>query len=444
MPAKKLIYSGTLYTDRRRFYPSPQLVAELYPAVTPFLSSIFARGGQRVPDKNYKMFEHRSGWRYQRLRVDEGAPSGWSPDGTPGGTDTVGIDNLEGVSDDEGLIGHEVEIWNEDETVKKGVALITAWDSSNGITLKVLGNPGDANFTVSDLEDNDRLFIISTAFGEGDDAPEAQSDELKTVNNSVQREKTAVEITEDLRRAVLRGYADEMQRLRNEKQNEHKIKQERKFLFGMKPGGIGGVAHGAGGGTDSGFGTDFITDASGRNVTTTMGVFPAMERYGRSDNADDQQNYFVRDASTYDYITFVSDMEKVFQYVPMGQLTAYCGLKVMSFWSSTFVKNNSKWDITISGMQTSRLGFNYRILETPHGIMRLVPMPIFRQTPYDAQMLYVQDEYVTLKQYAPDEYVTNIKTDNDPDLMKDQFKSWSGLGLTLMERHGVFKFNGLL
>ena len=76
MAAKTLSSSGVLYTDRRVFYPDPMDVAELYPSETPFISTVFAQGADTVPDVDYKLFEHRSGWRYQYLDVNAASPAG--------------------------------------------------------------------------------------------------------------------------------------------------------------------------------------------------------------------------------------------------------------------------------------------------------------------------------------------------------------------------------
>ena len=442
---RRLSYSGRLYNDRRRFYlEGRNEPVMLYASETPFISSLFAKGGEQTEDKDFKIFEHRAAWRYQSVEANEGAGGtiAWSTDGTPGDTVDVPVDNPNGLSVDSSLIGQTLDLYNSGQTTYKGQVLVTNVNGST-VTLKSSGDPQTATEAIDAIGDDDVLVANATAFGEGDDAPEAYHDSLDTVFNSVQRLKTAVEVTEDLRRASLRpNGSPELARLRNEKQREHKMRKEKLFLLGVRPGGIGGVAHGAGGGTDSQF-VNHIDDAEGNTVTKTMGIIPALLRYGQDDPTADDQNVFNLDASTYDYSNFVLNTGKVFQYGGRGIKTAYCGWKVMSFFSTIFTANSS-WNVEISGMQRSRLGFNYRMLETPHGMIRLVPMPIFRRTMWDSSMLVVEDDLVKRKVYAPEEYRTNIKTDNAPDLQKDVFQAWDGLCINLVEKHSLWNFSNII
>lgn len=442
---KRLTYSGRLYNDRRQFYlEGRNEPVMLYASETPFISSLFARGGEQTKDKDFKIFEHRAAWRYQSMKANEGAGGSiaWSTDGTPGDTVQIPVDDPNGVNVDSSLIGQTFDLYDANQENYKGQVLVTNVSGSN-VTLKSSGNPKAATEAISAIQDDDVLVTNATAFGEGDDAPDAYHDDLDIVFNSVQRLKTAVEITEDLRRASLRpNGSPELARLRNEKQREHKIRKEKLFLLGVRPGGIGGVAHGAGGGQDNSF-VNHITDADGNTVTKTMGIIPALLRYGVSDPTADDQNIFSPDASSFDYAQFALNTGKIFQYGGRGVKTAYCGWKVMAFFSTLFTANSS-WNVEISGMQTSRLGFNYRMLETPHGVIRLVPMPIFRRTMWDSSMLIVEDSLVKRKVYAPEEYRTNIVTDNAPDKQKDVFQAWDGLCINLVEKHSLWNFSNIM
>ena len=80
------------------------------------------------------------------------------------------------------------------------------------------------------------------------------------------------------------------------------------------------------------------------------------------------------------------------------------------------------------------------VLETPHLAIRLVKEPTLRSTPYAGMMLMPDLDYVGTAQYAPDTYHSNIKTDNNPDIQKDEMTSWKGLRLRLLERHHVIEF----
>jgi len=454
MATERLGYSGVLYEDRRQFYPSEQMVAQLYAPVTPFLSTVMAREAMGSgpaaanEDKSYKMFEHRQHWRYQEAQIDGAPNSTFSSSGAPGDTAKVDLKNVEGFKVDASLENVTFDVWDSTETTNKGRLFVQNVDSGTGeVTVKALGNPADANEQVDSLAGDDVLYMISSAHGEGDTAPEAYGDELDVVWNSVQRERTAIEVTEDLRRAALRGESSELARLRNEKQNEHKIKNSRNFLYGYRVGGIGGTAHRAGGTSDEDFLKDnsnnvlHIQDKDGNRVTTTMGWISAMQRYGQDDDDAVKQNWFDRDVSSYDFYSFVEDTEKLAQYADRDMMTAYCGAAVMSFWSTKALSNTSDWQVEISDRQTSELGFDYRILETPHIAIRLVKEPTLRATPYEGLMMMPDLDYVGTAQYAPDTYESNIKTDDAPDIQKDEIRSWKGLTLRLLERHFMMDLN---
>lgn len=443
MAIKTLAASGVLYTDRRNFYIDPSYYAKLYPMVAPFATIMWAKGVQTTPDADFKCFEHRASWRYQYFLVNAGSPSAWSASGVPGATVAVAMDGAVGVSIDSSLLQAEVEIWDSTETTLKGYAFVSAVSGST-VTLKALGHPEVSNQAMTALADNDKIFVIGTAFGEGTEAPDATSDELEVVWNSTQEQKTSVEITKALQNAVLRGRSDELSRLREDRGNEHKIKKARTYYWGMRTGGIGGTAHGAGGGADSTF-IGHTTDAAGNTVRTTMGIITALRRYGRRSGA--QQNWFDRNFADYTYDKFVDDTEKLAQYLPMsGELTAFVGPTNMSFWSKIGAEGlltaaGTRMNVKLTDEADSPLGLRFRRLVTPHVTIKLVTEQLFRGTPYSKDMLIVNEDNVGVVKYENDEYNTNIKTDNDPRSIKDEYFSNDGLKIDLMEGHSYFRFS---
>ena len=62
--------AGVLYTDRRDFYVSPQVVKELWTDVSPFTTVISNREQRKVPDPIFKMFEHRNPWVKQKCPME--------------------------------------------------------------------------------------------------------------------------------------------------------------------------------------------------------------------------------------------------------------------------------------------------------------------------------------------------------------------------------------
>ena len=440
---KKSMYNGgtagVLYTDRRDFYVSPQVVKELWTDVAPFTTVISNRESRKVPDPIFKMFEHRNPWVKQKCLVNNG--SGVTLDDDDSG-DTVAVDGIVGLSSspDDSWIGLVFEFWNVAETTKAGTAVVTAVSGSN-LTMKSLSG---AAFSVVD---NAPMYVIGNAQGEGMTAPEAWADEMQVVYNSSQIFKTPLQITGTLLAASLRGESSELARLRAQKNQEHKMQKEKAFLFGQRDSGtgLGEAAYDAGNkasNVDETFADDGRTDASGNVLRTTYGAVSAMDKYGESGSYD-YQNVFSISEATYTYNSFVDDMEKVFQYVPeAGVKRAFCGAGALGYWSkmagSEGIAGSSGWTVNLSDMRRDSLGFNYKILETPHGILQLIPTPALRG-PYNKYMLVVSEENLFHAQYRSPMYQANIKTDNAFDGVKDQYFSDEGVGMTLIESHHLFK-----
>jgi len=104
---------------------------------------------------------------------------------------------------------------------------------------------------------------------------------------------------------------------------------------------------------------------------------------------------------------------------------------------SNVMSSNSGWTVNIGDMKRDALGFNYRVLETPHGMLQLIPTPALRG-PYNKHMLVVSDENLFHAQYRPMVYQANIKQDNAFDGVKDQYMSDEGVGIQLIESHKLF------
>ena len=431
MATEKQLYNGgassVLYKDRRDFYLDPQVTKELWTDVAPFTTLISNQESRNVSDPLFKMFEHRNPWVKQEFAINNG--DGYTiPDNDAGIEIAIdGIKNLASVADSS-YVGLQVEIWAEDYSSKKGIALIKSVSAGAPTVVSLSGE-----FAVAD---NDVALVIGNARGEGSSAPEAWSDELTTVWNSCQIFKTPLQITGTLEAAVLRGESSELARLRRMKAEEHKMQKEKAFLFGKRIGGTGLSGSG-----DS-FADGGRVDGDGNIIRTTYGIIPALEDYGYA-SGDDQNKFVV--GNSYSYADFVDDMEKVFQYVPeSGVKRAFCGAGALGYWSkmasasgSNVMSSNSGWTVNIGDMKRDALGFNYRVLETPHGMLQLIPTPALRG-PYNKHMLVVSDENLFHAQYRPMVYQANIKTDNAFDGVKDQYMSDEGVGIQLIESHKLF------
>ena len=430
--AKTLGSSGVLYTDRRDFYMRPNVVKELWTDVTPFTTVVANQQTiSGLKDPQFKMFEHRNPWQKQYFQqsttqavaADNGADT-WS---VKAGS-VVGLEGEGGNNAYNSWIGLECEVWSAltPGSTKRGVVLITAVAGSGTNANISVKNMGDASITPAD---GDYLIVVGNAYGEGTSAGTAWSDELSVVYNQCQIFKTPLQITGTLLEASLRGESSELARLRDQKSQEHKIQKERAFLFGRSP--IN---------TSAGFDDNSLSDANGNIVRSCMGIIPAIEKHGAASGAD--QNRFEISEASYSYDSFVDDMEKVFQYVPeAGMKRAFCGMGAMSYFSkmsgASGLAGNSGWTVNLGDMKRDALGFNYRVLESPHGALQLIPTPVLRET-YNKTMLVVSDENLFHAQYRAPKFQANILTDDAYDGVKDQYMSDEGIGVTLIESHKLF------
>jgi len=432
---KLLKGSGVLYTDRRDFYVSPQVVKELWTDVAPFTTVISNRESRKVPDPIFKMFEHRNPW-VKQLFLCNSDTDNLDSDNTT--NTTVTVDGASNCSIDDSLIGHICEVWTDGYGSKKGIVRVDSVTSSTVVVVNTLWTSTGSDIA---LADDDIFLIIGNAQGEGTSSPEAWADELEVVWNSTQIFKTPLQITGTLLAASLRGESSELARLRAQKNQEHKMQKEKAFLFGKRVGGTG-LDLQDGSSSDS-FADGGVLDADGNLVRTTYGAVSAIETYGDSTSTNDYQNIFTVSEASYSYSSFVDDMEKVFQYVPeAGVKRAFVGAGALGYWSkiagTSGMAGNSGWTVNMSDMKRDSLGFNYKILETPHGILQLIPAPALRG-PYNKYMLVISEENLFHAQYRSPMYQTNIKTDNAFDGVKDQYMSDEGVGIQLIESHHLFK-----
>jgi hypothetical protein len=436
MATEKQLFNGgassVLYTDRRNFYIDPQTVHQLWTDVAPFTTMISSMGSRSTNDPVFKMFEHRNPWVKQEFTIGTDVASLGAGDTESAAITPSGIVGLPAV--DDSWIGLVCEVWNADKTTSKGNILITSRSSAT-VDFKNL------NDAAIDVTNTDIAIVVGNAHGEGTEAPEAWADELQVVWNSTQIFKTPLQITGTLLQAALRGESSELERLRLQKNQEHKIQKEKAFLFGTRVGGTN-LGDNMKGTSDDTFGDTGRTTPAGNLVRTTYGIVSAIEDFGSSTATDDYQNIFTVDSS-YAYGNFVDDMEKVFQYVPTsGVKRAFVGAGALGYWSkmsaASNMAGNSGWTVNLGDMKRDALGFNYRVLETPHGMLQLIPTPALRG-PYNKYMLIVDDSNLFHAQYRAPMYQTNIKTDNAFDAVKDQYFSDEGIGISLIDSHSLFK-----
>jgi len=450
MAAKELFQGGAsnlLFTDRRNFYLDPQRVAELWPNITPFTTFLMSVGKKKVNDPLYKLFEHESAAVKQEMTIGTSTLIDASQTGDTDSS-AITVDTLTGLSSavDESLVGLMVECWDSTKTTKRGVAIITDVSAGAAGTGTVdLQNAKYSSGTGNDFttQDGDYLVVIGNVRGEGSVAPEAWADELSIVWNSTQFFSTPIEITGKLYKAAkLRGYSNEIARLRTEKMKEFKMQKEQAMLKSVSTVG-----------TNFG-GSDTFTEAYLRTLTdpasstvklrTTYGYIPILEDYGNSTDGNENQNVFTITEGAYEYADFVDDCEVIFDKTEGDQRFAFCGRGAMSYWSKLsadkYFAGKSGWNVQLDANRTSKLGFNVRRLETPHGIMHLVATKALRNQ-YNRYMAIPDHNHVFMCEFEADEFKNNVKTDNDYNGVKDVYNGDQGFGMELIKKHHLIKIN---
>lgn len=438
---EKHIYQGgssaVLYTDRRDFYIKPDVVKTRYPSVTPFLTAVSNWNQILYPkDPMYKMFEYTSHWIQQYFQVTSGTTSAADDNEDSLSITSTGAKGMPSTFTNH-LLGLKLAVHANDggkpSGSSKGTVVVTTF--TNATTIKVK-NAGTSSVTIAD---DDWLVVIGTAFGEGSEAANPSHNDLKVVWNQAGIHKTSFQLTRTLMEANLRGESKEYDRLKRIKGEEHQIQKERDLLFSVSNIGTNSTQ----GDT---FGDGGLTDADGNTIRTTYGVFQAILDYGSSTASDDDQNLFPINPSTYTYSKWVDDTEKIFDESPDGVLPMFVSNKLMSYFnkvegaSGAGVTGKSNWTVNFPKMgdkRASKLGFNIREWESPHGTIQFVRTPIMTKSPYNGYGMAVDPTNIFHVVYRKPKYQQNIKTDNAPDYQKNQYMSDEGMGMTNLYNHNI-------
>lgn len=428
--------SSVMYTDRRDFYVSPQVVKELWTDVAPFITitanTNFVTG---LKDPQFKMFQHKNPWAKQMFRIETGQTATFADTAVTGvapyafnALTTIGY----GTALPAAIVGSEFGVFADNGATvhaptgeRKGTVIIDTFTSVTSLGVKSTG-------TAAVIIANGDWFVYQgNAYGEGTVAAVPWADELSVVWGQCQIFKTSYQVTGSVKEAVLRGESKELERLRKQKSEQHKISKEKAFLFGSAPAYYNAT-----------FADGALTDANGNVIRKTMGIVEALLTYGNT--SGDDQNIFSIPVATYSYADFVDQMEVAFQYLPeAGYKNMLASAKMLSYWSKLDGTNGlagkSKWVVKISETRRDTLGFNYRNLETPHGDLHLIPCPSLTRSPYNGYGVIIDENNLQYMQYRADKFSQNIKTEDNFDGQKDEFTSDCGLGITLIESHKLFK-----
>ena len=458
MAAKTSISNGMLFTDRRDFYIQPQVVNELYQDITPFTTLMGSLGSVSIQDPVFKQFEYRNSWLDQYVKTTAAATNIYGAD--PFALKTSIVLTCGSATPGLGRDSSGIILWNDREIASptfnnSAVGLLLQYTDGAGkvINLKVVSVSGaaltcdvvgvvgyaatGANATVDAIAASSRIDVLGSAFEEGGSAPDASSDDISVIFGRTQIMKTSIEVTGTLYHMALRGYSDELARLRSEKMKEHKIQKEKTFLLGMDPkrGAVG----------SAGYGTA-MSEESG--IRYTSGVIPSILRFGKTYEATDNSggkkanvfNVVGSGGGATTFTEFVGITENLFATLPSSSESKvfFCGAGVLSFFSNPALGLYTNGGFQINDTIKSQYGYNIRKLVTPHGEINLVHAPVLRGA-WRNYGVMIDTDYVKQYTFRPTTYQANIKTDNAYDGVKDQIMSDEGIGLSMLEKHAVIK-----
>mgnify|MGYP003136230497 FL=1 len=427
----------------RRLFNFSDRVAELAPEESPFF--VYLSKVAKVPtdDPQFRFLEDRT-----KISMTDRSflLSGSHSIPAAGSTLTYTVDTSGGASVDWLLKGMVFAVgYTENNSPETIIVRVETAPTDAGSTTTFTGKTISAVDGAETGADNAKCQVIGTSFAEGSGAPDVFSEELETDYGYTQIFKTACEMSNTARATRYRGYADEFQRIWNNKLREHKVDIERAMLFGQLA-SQGGIQYSEGiCGHVIKNGTAVVNDAA---LTYSSGA-----PYFRSSTAGEL---------TYDRI--LSDFEVVYDPARGGadSKLALASMPVLTFFNklgadaflnttmmsgtSTDVNDVSNLRYNLSEKQGS---YGHRILsvETIHGTMNLVKEPLFRG--FSSGFLMMVDlDHVAYRPLVGNgvnrdtQIMTNVQS-ADEDLRKDMIMTEAGLEVSIPETHYLLNLEGV-
>ena len=434
----------------RRLYDFSDRVAELSPEESPFF--VYLSQVAKVPtsDSQFRFLEDRT----QIAMTDRSFQSAAGGDTTlaaPGGITSIVVDTAGGASVDYLIKGMVLSFQTDSNLDSAGagnatdahalvqatarVESVTHGSSSSTISVKTI-QASAGNSSTTTVEDDSKITVIGTGFGEGSGAPDVFSQKLDDDFGYTQIFKTACEMSNTALATIYRGYADEWARIWNLKLREHKIDIERAMLFGMK-GSQGGVQY------SDGIAGSIIKSGTANIVND-----------GSQLSYNEKKSYlksFQKSEMTYDAL--LGDFEIIFDPARGGASSklALASLPVMSHFNKLgdggFVDASMGSAANMANRYNFDKGegaFGHKVLkvDTIHGDLTLVKEPLFRAN-YSGYMCLVDLDHVAYRPlvgngYNRDTSITTNVQQADEDLRKDLILTEAGLEVSLPETHALF------
>ena len=444
-------FGSNVTMNNRRLYDFSDRVAELSPEESPFF--VYLSQVAKVPtsDSQFRYLEDRT----QIAMTDRSFQSAAGGDTTlaaPGGITSIVVDTAGGASVDYLIKGMVLSFQTDSNLDAAGTgsaadahALVQATAriesvshgaSSSTISVKTI-QASAGNSSTTTVEDNSKITVIGTGFGEGSGAPDVFSQKLDDDFGYTQIFKTACEMSNTALATIYRGYADEWARIWNLKLREHKIDIERAMLFGMK-GSQGGVQY------SDGIAGSIIKSGTANIVND-----------GSQLSYNEKKSYlksFQKSEMTYDAL--LADFEVIFDPARGGASSklALASLPVMSHFNKlgdgSFISESLDNGAGANNPNRYMFGksegaFGHKVLkvDTIHGDMTMVKEPLFRAN-YSGYMCLVDLDHVAYRPlvgngYNRDTSITTNVQQADEDLRKDLILTEAGLEVSLPETHAL-------
>lgn len=430
--------SNVLFTDRREFYPETE-VYEYWKEITQFLTWVSAISKVNTPDVLYKMFEDTPTFQNQYF-YNNGSTVTIASNGDE--SDAVTIDNItnltRGATADTSLVGLVFEVWDSTGSTKRGQAFISSITSTTQVKMKTL------KATAISTVDDDIFRCIGTVRGERSVAGESYFNELSVVWNSTHYFSLPVEVTGKLyKEAKLKGYSDELGRLRTKKFKEMKMQVQNALLKSSST--VGTNFNASDTFTEANLRTITDTDSNSSSVRTTYGYIPILEDYGTewtgSGAMDANTNIFSLPVASLDYDVF-TDMSKIIHDKREGNIIpGFCGFGFLGEIAKKCVDGNKFGFLgkqQLGDTQINSLGFDVRNLFTPFGTIQLIPTKALANE-YEYYCLLPNQDAIGIYEYEPWQYLTDIKKDNNYNGVKDVINYDCGLKMNLLKTHHIIR-----
>ncbi len=426
---------GASNTDfhTRRLFDFSDRIAELAPEESPFFVYLSKVGKVSTSDSQFRFLEDRT-----KVSITDRSflSTGGFTAAAVGSTTSTSFDTEGGASVDWLIPGMVVTCGTEDTSTAQPewcvvrIESVVDAGSSSTCTVRTIAKASSAALTVPD---NAKCTVVGTSFEEGSGAPDVWSQKLDHDYGYTQIFKTACEMSNTSRATVYRGYADEWQRIWNNKLREHKVDIERAMLFGMR--------------------------GSTNSINYTDGICGHIIANSQGQLADEAQVSYTEDkgylktitAANWSYDDLLSDFEVIYDPARGGTASklGLASLPVISHFNKLggFMDTSMKVATDAGGIaynfERSQGVFGHKIMkiETIHGDLSLVKEPLFRGNA--AGFLCLVDlDHVSYRPLVGNgvnrdtHIITNVQQ-ADEDLRKDMILTEAGLEISLPETHAL-------